>query len=284
MNRILTLIIIGIMAVASARGEERTMATLKAEYEAMNVSHDKEGNTKEVVRKWILQIAPGKSYYYNPQTFFVDSLKNDPAGRSVYDNALNDALHEFMETGADAFAIMERKGLMPEGGYKCLKDFAAGSMTVWDINGADQYEYEVDMDDLSWELCDSTSTVLGYECALATADYHGRRWKAWFAPDVPVQDGPWQLAGLPGLIMKAETEDGAYAFTITGLQQCSEPLKPNYINPDKLYKTKRKSYLKMRDYGRRNRSALIGAMTKGKVNVKVDYTGTDDFLETDYHE
>lgn len=273
-----------LMVVSSLYAEERSIATLKAEYDALCVSHDKEGKPKEQIRKWILQIAPGKSYYYNPQTFFVDSLQNDPTGSAIYDQAFSDALREFTETGADAFAIMREKGLMREGNYKCMKDFATNSITVWDDNGADIYQYEVDMDDLSWELCDSTTVILDYECFLATADYHGRRWKAWFAPDVPVQDGPWQLCGLPGLIMKAGTDDGAYAFTIKGIQECSEAFKPNYINTDRLYKTKRKTYLKMRDYGRRNRSAQIAAMTNGNVKVNADYTGTDDYLETDYHE
>lgn len=265
--------------------EERAVATLKAEYEALCVTHDKEGNPKEEIRKWILQMAPGQaSYYYNPQTFFVDSLENDPVGKTIREQALSDALHEFMETGVDAFAVMKEKGLMPEGSYKCIKDFSANTITVWDINGADRYQYEVDMNDLSWEPCDSTATVLDYECFLATANYHGRRWKAWFAPDVPVQEGPWQLCGLPGLIMKAATDDGAYAFTIKGIQECNETFKPNYIDQDRLYRTKRKSYLKMRDYGRRNRSAHIAAMTNGNVKVNADYTGTDDYLETDYHE
>lgn len=277
-------IIICFMVASSVGAEERPIATLKAEYVAVEVTHDKEGKPKEQMKKWILQIAPGKSYYYNPQTFFVDSLKNDPTGKVIYYNAFSDALREFSETGADAFAIMRDKGLVPEGDYKCLKDFSTNSMTVWNSNGADRYEYEVEMNDLSWELCDSTSVVLDYECTLATVDYHGRRWNAWFAPEVPVQDGPWQLSGLPGLIMKAETEDGAYTFMITGLQQCNEPFKPNYIDPNRLYKTKRKSYLKMRDYGRRNRSAQIAAMTNGNVKVNADYTGTDDYLETDYHE
>lgn len=189
------------------------------------------------------------------------------------------------DTGGNPFDIVRGKGLMAERRYKCQKDFKSNSITVWDTSGADTYQYVVDMNDLSWELCDSTEIVLDYECTLATADYHGRKWKAWFATDIPVQYGPWQLCGLPGLILKAETGDGEYGFIITGLQQCNEPLKPTLINPDKLFKTKRKSFLKIKDYSRRNRSAMISAMTNGKVNPKnADYKGTHDYIETDYHE
>ncbi len=268
--------------------EERPTAYLKAQYTEWHKSRDNKGDAEREQKvkehKFILQIGNGESYYYDPQTFYIDSLENDPTGKAIHAQAMDNALHEFMKTGADAFAIMREKGLMPESRYKNQKDFQKQIITVWNSNGGDRYQYDVDMNELQWELCDSTATVLDYECNLATADYHGRKWNAWFAPEIPVQDGPWQLCGLPGLIMKATTEDGEYGFMITGLQECNEPFKPILIDENKLYKTKRKSYLKMMDYGRRSRSAQISAMTGGKVNVNADYKGTDDFIETDYHE
>lgn len=282
-----TISILSILALTSS-AEERPMAFLKAQFTEWHKSRDnKDYAEKEQYineHKYILQIGNGASYYYDPQTFYVDSLENDPAGKAICEQALSDALHEFMESGKDAFAIMEEKGLMAKSRYKNEKDFQKRTITVWNSNGADRYQYDVDMYDLQWELCDSVETVLDYECNLATADYHGRKWYAWFAPEIPVQDGPWQLCGLPGLIMKADTEDGEYGFVITGLQECNEPFKPILIDEDEIYKTKRKSYLKMRDHGRRNRSAQISAMTGGKVNVNADYKGTDDYLETDYYE
>ncbi len=288
MRRLINTILILASLSLSCFAEERPTAFLKAQFTEWHKSRDNKGDAekehKVTEHKYILQIGNGASYYYDPQTFYVDSLDNDPTGRAIRDQAMSDALQEFSKTGADAFAIMREKGLMPESRYKNQKDFQEQSITVWNSNGADRYQYEVDMNDLQWELCDSTVTVLDYECYLATADYHGRRWNTWFAPEIPVQDGPWQLCGLPGLIMKADTEDGEYGFLITGLQECNESFKPILIDEDELYKTKRKSYLKMRDHGRRNRSAQISAMTGGKVKVNADYKGIDDFIETDYHE
>ncbi len=288
MKRFFYTISIYSLLVLPSLAKDRPNAFLKAQFTEWHKSRDDKNNAenaqKAIENKYILQIGNGASYYYDPQTFYIDSLENDPTGRAIRDQAMDDALHEFMKTGADAFAIMREKGLMPESRYKNQKDFQQQAITVWNSNGGDRYQYEVDMNDLQWELCDSTTTVLNYECNLATADYHGRKWNAWYAPEIPVQDGPWQLCGLPGLIMKADTEDGEYGVIITGLQQCNEHFKPILINEDKLYKTKRKSYLKMRDYGRRNRSAQISAMTGGKVKVNADYKGTDDYIETDYHE
>lgn len=284
MKKIIYILLL-ILVSSSMSAEERPFAVMKAQYTAWHRYED-EKNEKSInhENKFILQIGNGSSFYYDPQTFYVDSLENDPTGKAIYDQAFHDALEEFVNTGADAFAIMREKGLMAESRYKCRKDFSTNSITVWESSGGDRYEYEVDMNDLSWNLTDSMTIILDYECYLATADYHGRKWKAWFTLDLPVSDGPWQLCGLPGLIIKAETEDGEYGFAVTGLQRCQEQFKPILINPDKLFKTKRKSFLKMKDYTRRNRSASISAMTQGKVKVNADYTGTDDYIETDYHE
>lgn len=274
-----------LMSFAYVTAEEREIATLKVQYSAyINYLNPKPEKPHMREYKYILQIGEGSSYYYDPQTYYVDSLENDPTGSDIRRQALVDALRQTSGTKENPFDLVRAKGLMADGRYKCKKNFSANLITAWDINGADVYQYDVDMNDLSWELCDSTTMILDYECQLATADYHGRKWRAWFTSEIPVQDGPWQLCGLPGLIMKADTDDGEYGFEITGLQQCNEQFKPIIINPDKLFKTKRKSYLKMKDYSRRNRSAIISAMTNGNVKVNADYKGKRDFIETDYHE
>lgn len=276
-------------AIISVKAEksDRPNATMKAQYEEWHLAHSSDPAKESYVSRnnYLLQVAPGVSYYYDPQTYYVDSLDNDPTGRAIYDKAFSDAMEEYAHTKTDPFKIMEYKGLMRKGRYKCRKDFNSGKITVWNSSGADEYKYTVPMEELAWELGDSIINVMGYECYSASADYHGRKWIAWYAPEIPVQDGPWQLCGLPGLIMKADSQDGEYGFVIKGVQNCNEPLKDPFES-DKTFTTKRKSYLKMIDYIRRNRAANISAMTGGKVTLseKINYKGTDDFLETDYHE
>ena len=285
MKRIITYLLL-ISTLLPAFADERPTAIMKVEYETTHLSHNiRTGKPIVSTDKYLLQIAPGSSYYYDPQTYLIDSLDNDPNGRIALDRIRNESYEECMKTGKDAFEYQKEKGIMRNKRYKCLKDFNNSNITIWDSSMGDKYRYEVAMDDLNWELGDSIKEVMGYECHSATADYHGRHWTAWFAPELAIQDGPWQLCGLPGLIMEAYTDDGSYRFDIKGLQSCNEVFKDPYED-EKYFHTKRTSFLKMKDYSRRNRSAQISAMTKGKVtlNGSVNYTGTDDYIETDYHE
>lgn len=289
MKRILTFL--SCLITALIVFAESPRAFLKAEYDSMSKTiNTNTGDTLTSNRAYVLRIGQGTSFYFDPQTNRIDSLENDPQGKILLQQARDEALRKSMADmdagrGDTWFETRERMGINRGSRYKNIKDFDAQTITVWDSQMGDCYRYTVEMDDLQWELMDSIKNVLDYECQLATADYHGRKWYAWFTPEIPVQDGPWQLCGLPGLIMEAITADGEYGFTIKGIQQCNEPLGDPYENPDKIFKTTRIAVLRMKDYGRRNRAAQVSAMTGGKVNIKqTDYKENIDFIETDYQE
>jgi len=94
-----------------------------------------------------------------------------------------------------------------------FKNYPEGKLTETAYFDAENWKYAEDMEIPQWELGDSTRTILGYECIEATTCFRGRIWTAWFAPDVPLQDGPWKLCGLPGLILEAYDIHRDYQFT-----------------------------------------------------------------------
>lgn len=70
----------------------------------------------------------------------------------------------------------------------------------------------------NWKfIADSIQDILGYRCRLAEADFKGRHWMAWYAEDIPIDNGPWKLQGLPGLILKAYDSNREFVFTAVGL-------------------------------------------------------------------
>lgn len=71
---------------------------------------------------------------------------------------------------------------------------------------------------LAWQMQEGTKEVLGYSCNKASVEYAGRRYTAWFALDLPIQDGPWKFRGLPGLILMVTDDDGLFTYEAVGIQ------------------------------------------------------------------
>lgn len=68
-----------------------------------------------------------------------------------------------------------------------------------------------------WYLIDSCKTIGSHLCYLAEADFRGRHWIAWYAPEVPLSHGPWKLSGLPGLIFETYDQSNDYHYRLVGL-------------------------------------------------------------------
>lgn len=69
-----------------------------------------------------------------------------------------------------------------------------------------------------WTIHNDTTRILNYLCNKATTKFRGREYEVYFTPDIPVNEGPWKLYGLPGLILTAKTKDGVFSFNAIGIQ------------------------------------------------------------------
>lgn len=103
-------------------------------------------------------------------------------------------------------------------GYSVFKNYPiAGTQTVI-YKSLEIIQYNEDMGQ-EWQLEDGDTLTLGYPCHKATCEYHGRTWTAWFAPEIPIQDGPWKLCGLPGLILRAYDDKGEFIFNCVSMEK-----------------------------------------------------------------
>lgn len=99
-----------------------------------------------------------------------------------------------------------------------FKNMPEGKNTVYQYFNLEHRIYEEPVDMSEWELVsDSVKIILGYECYLARCQYRGRAWWAWYSPDIPLQEGPWKLRGLPGLILEAYDSQRHYSYTAQGM-------------------------------------------------------------------
>ena len=174
-----------------------------------------------------------------------------------------------------------------------FKNFPKGKVTNHTRHSLCSWTYEEDWEKPTWEITDSTSTIGGYECMLAVSDYRGRRWYAWFTPEIAISEGPWKLCGLPGLILEARDEKNHYQYSAMTIK-----LNPNrdveYFNYSDRWKTDRITSLKARrKYLQENvKNMILAAGTYGLDPKKIKPDKEDkskpqphknyDFEETDY--
>lgn len=148
-----------------------------------------------------------------------------------------------------------------------FKNYPAGRVTTLDELAGDicRLRCEEPAEKPRWTLTQDTLSLLGYRCTRATTQFKGRQWSAWYTTDIPVSEGPWKLCGLPGLILKAEDDEGHYRFTADGLEQ-SHGTEPILFSGKDYQPVDRKQYDKMQ---KRFAADPVGFITGIMPNVKI---------------
>ena len=110
---------------------------------------------------------------------------------------------------------------LPRFNYIVIKDYTQQKYNLIQEHFAKEYiGYEEPLFDRnSWNILSDTSTISNILTYKATCRYGGRDWIAWFTTEIPVSDGPYKFSGLPGLILKLESDDGDYIFSIIGIEK-----------------------------------------------------------------
>lgn len=264
---------------------------LSAQKAHIKVGYDYEVRSGGQVRKndYILLSGKEGSIFYNPTALWMDINSKDDAACQAY--------------GAMASALQEagRWDEVPNrtASIYVFKDFEKQLQTVYD-DYSDQFaKYNEPFQEMRWEvIADSAKIILGYECLMAKTAYHGRDWTAWFAPEIPIHDGPWKFAGLPGLILKATESQGMHSFTANGIEATEQEI-PGMPRDDWYHKEDRIKYLQGKYRHLQDPFAYLAGGNLPS-NAKVFVNGREttveevrnqsrkkldsgyDFLETDY--
>ena len=278
---LLILAIFTVTTGSSAKVKEYPRAEIKVGYDYHETFvRGSDGIIKKSI-PFILLANKEQSKFYNPSTEYKDSLDSTPQGRALRRQMLNAAIDKYMQS--------RDRGAMDAIVYHTFlyifRSVPKNEMTVYDKAGLDHGYYTEPLGEIQWEIGDSTKTILGYECVMAETDYHGIHWTAWFTPEVPIQEGPWKLTGLPGLILEASETTGQHSFIATGLENTNKEIVPVY--PKRQYeKMSRIEMLKqLRNYCDHSNSINEAAtgIKFGSDHKKSKEEAKIDFLETDYH-
>lgn len=228
------------------------------------------------------------SKFYNSHSQWLDSTRCTKDGEQWYVQQGLVMMGELMNKPyEESEAILNSSPIGHSVDLYVVRD--KDKFKVWDKSYVQYHKYTESIEERNWAIVeDSTKTILGYDCIMATADYHGRHWTAWFTPEIPVNAGPWKLLGLPGLILEAVDNTSQHHFTANGIQAVDMKI-PQVYEPYSYEKTTRQEFLKLCRYGYDNPQGISDLKFGGngpKLSPeKIAYeSGKEgyDLIETDY--
>ncbi|WBL22875.1 GLPGLI family protein [Zunongwangia sp. HRR-M8] len=106
----------------------------------------------------------------------------------------------------------------------------------------DKLYYSQDIDKIKWDIHADAKKIAGYNAQKATTSFAGRDYIAWFTSEIPLTDGPYKFAGLPGLILELQDTEAEYVFKFAGFEELANPLEYE-IFPEKYKEVKKKELL-----------------------------------------
>ncbi|MDR0507114.1 MAG: GLPGLI family protein [Dysgonamonadaceae bacterium] len=155
----------------------------------------------------------GISKFYSDYKRMLDSMIMD-----VLNNVTQQKIAQFQET-------LQNSNVKKYDEREIFKNYPEGKMTVTDQAAINSFTYTEELNEIQWQITSDTLTCLNYLCQKATCDFRGRRYEAWFAPEIPVNDGPWKFSGLPGLILYVKDSTEKYVIKAVGIEYANVPLK-----------------------------------------------------------
>lgn len=210
-----------------------------------------ENHTHETM---MLRIGKKLSEYYSYTSFIADSVLRADVQAGASQQTISDHLRQY------GFGVIS---------HRIYKNYPSGRLTMFDRIAMDNLMVEEPMPNISWKILSDTTTVCGYICQKAVTSLYGRDYEVWFTYDIPRNDGPWKLWGLPGLILKSEDSQGHYRFVCTGIEQSRDPLDIIEVADVSRRKVSRKELNKLHE---RFNADPQGYIKVNAPNVKISVT------------
>ena len=194
------------------------------------------------------QIVTGKSNTYR---WTLDIGEKSAVFYNESNRAFNREMAELRTTG-DAMALIDQLPALGQK-YPSKNDLQIvmdtperGKYTYYKQVLNSGLKYEEELPRIEWQLADSTRTICEYECKQAIGFMYGRTWTVWYAPELPLNYGPYVLNGLPGLIMAAKDSDSLFDFVVVGVENAPEDAVISAYGEDGYQKCTRKRFMEMR--------------------------------------
>lgn len=152
-----------------------------------------------------------------------------------------------------------------------FKDYAIREVTE-SLTSIQENRYVIDdqLHPMKWEISGETKNIEGISVTKARCAHRGRWYTAWFAPAIPISNGPWKLGGLPGLILEAYDDEKEVVFLFKSLKQIGN--LPISLPPSKGRKVSLETYLELNEKETKQYFEFIEARMKSTSgDVDIDF-------------
>ena len=195
-------------------GQEKTI--LNVVYEFKHV-RDLANPEPPYVADMVLSLAKNTSRY---TTIYVYN-NNKPALLAQQEQLQSTA-------SSSATTVVGGLGLLVNNGgvflrEETLKDLKEQALTQYTFLGNKTYLLNSKIPKINWKITKEKKELGDYSCQKAVGDYAGRTYEAWFTTDLPFQNGPWKLGGLPGLILEARDLKEEVQFIFKEITRNTDP-------------------------------------------------------------
>lgn len=99
-----------------------------------------------------------------------------------------------------------------------------------------------DIPQIEWVITDEQKKFGNYDCTKANAEFRGRKYTAWFSPEIPINKGPYKFHGLYGLIFEIYDSKREVNFKLLNISFTKQKL--NMPDLKKYPKISREDYFK----------------------------------------
>ncbi len=199
--------------------------------------------------KTILLIGDTSSLFYSYGNYYMDSVI--VANTNADANILRSLLRERPRYSHQ---------------WQIFKNYWNENITTVDYIMPDSYKYHEDII-FEWILTNDTKLFKGYNVQKATTYFGGRKWFAWFAPEIPISDGPYKFRGLPGLILHVEDSRQYFVFEIHAIIRPDPESEMIYRRNRRYIETTKQQFFAARE---RFRQDIIGGLLTSGMPVHED--------------
>lgn len=176
------------------------------------------------------------SKYYYKEEFNLDICKEKSAFYSNDYRIRDSVKHSLLDKKINIYVILDEIKKYPRGlPMSVIKDKKINRLTMYNMISIQAFMSEDVLKLPIWRITSDTMMVGGYICHKAIANFYGRNWVAWYTNQLSINDGPWFLWGLPGLILYAYDSNGYFKFMFKETMLLNKPYSISfYYNPEKI--------------------------------------------------